>query len=294
MPFERFVSLLNQFPGAKELHLQGLGEPMMHPEFFDMIEYAVLKGLRVSTSSNLTLLSDRRAHRCISSGLSVLHVSAEAGNAELYESIRVGSSFRRFERNVHRLVTAKKSAGSSTPILKLTCVAMKSNVSALPALIEQCAEWGLEEVFVQHLCHDYGEISLPDRYREMRRFVDNESLLNAESRLWQRHFDAARSKAEELGLALRLPQIVPKTHAPDTPGQERCSWPWRGAYISYQGYLMPCCMISTPDRLNFGNTHLQGVAAVWNGDASTAFRSALSSSNPPAVCRSCAVYKGVF
>jgi MoaA/NifB/PqqE/SkfB family radical SAM enzyme len=33
MPFDRFVSLIDQFPGLSELHLQGLGEPMMHPRF---------------------------------------------------------------------------------------------------------------------------------------------------------------------------------------------------------------------------------------------------------------------
>ena len=35
-------------------------------------------------------------------------------------------------------------------------------------------------------------------------------------------------------------------------------------------------------------------AAIWHGDAYTAFRAELASETPPAVCRSCAVYSGTF
>ena len=37
MEFDVFTRLLDQFPGLEELQLQGLGEPMMHPRFFDMV-----------------------------------------------------------------------------------------------------------------------------------------------------------------------------------------------------------------------------------------------------------------
>ena len=33
----------------------------MHTRFFDMVTYAVGKGIRVTTNSNLTLLNERRA-----------------------------------------------------------------------------------------------------------------------------------------------------------------------------------------------------------------------------------------
>ena len=44
MDFGVFTGIIDQFAGLKDLHLQGLGEPMMHPRFFDMISYA--KGRR--------------------------------------------------------------------------------------------------------------------------------------------------------------------------------------------------------------------------------------------------------
>src|SRR4051812_32830939 len=61
MEFGVFTRLIDQFVGVRELPLQGLGEPMMHPRLFDMVAYAAGKGIRVSTNSNLTLLNDHRA-----------------------------------------------------------------------------------------------------------------------------------------------------------------------------------------------------------------------------------------
>ena len=97
MPFERFVAMLDALQDLQELHLQGLGEPMMHPRFFDMVSYAAAKGIRVTTNSNATLLNDRRAERCVASGLACLHVSLDGANAATYERIRVRAHFDRVQ-----------------------------------------------------------------------------------------------------------------------------------------------------------------------------------------------------
>jgi hypothetical protein len=52
-------------------------------------------------------------------------------------------------------------------------------------------------------------------------------------------------------------------------------------------------MVGTPDRANFG-TVTDSVDAVWRSDAAQTFRTALAGSAPPAICRNCALYRGVF
>src|ERR1700730_634661 len=100
MKFEVFTDIIDQFVTMEELHLQGLGEPMMHPRFFDMVEYAVKRGIQVSTNSNLTLVNDRRAERCVTSGLDSLQISIDGSTAETYERIRVRAHFERVVANV--------------------------------------------------------------------------------------------------------------------------------------------------------------------------------------------------
>jgi radical SAM protein with 4Fe4S-binding SPASM domain len=105
----------------------------------------------------------------------------------------------------------------------------------------------------------------------------------------QRWFDEAQAAAAELGVALRLPNPAPKPRS-----ERRCDWPWRGAYVAYSGEAMPCCMVATPDRINFGSMATQGVRQVWDSDAYRDFRRRLDSDAPPDICRGCAVYQGKF
>ncbi len=294
MKFETFTRLVDGFVGLRDLHLQGLGEPMMHPRFFDMVEYAVRKGITVTTNSNLTLLTRGRAERAVTSGLERLHVSIDGATPETYASIRIRGRLDRVVRNVELVVETRERLRARTPHLHLVVVIMKRNLHELPDLVRLAARLSAEEIFVQHLCHDFGEASLPAEYRPMREFVDAETLLSEDPERIERYFQEARDAAAEASIHLRLPRTRPRAHAEGTPGRERCDWPWRGAYVSYQGLAMPCCMISTPDRLNFGDIADRGVEAIWNGKDYEQFRARLDSDDPPEICRSCAVYRGTF
>jgi radical SAM protein with 4Fe4S-binding SPASM domain len=294
MPFETFVKLLDQFPDAEELQLQGLGEPMMHPRFFDMVAHAAGRGLRVSTNTNLTLLNSERAERCITSGLAALHISLDGATAETYERIRVRAHFSRVLGNLQLLVTTREKLGSSLPTLRMVVVAMRQNLHEFPALVRLAHRFGICQVFVQHLCHEYGEANLPPQYLPMRTFVQRETLLGEDTSRIERYFDETRRVAEELGITVRLPSVRPRLHPAGMTGQERCSWPWRGAYLDFQGRALPCCMVSTADRIQLGNMVDSGAQPVWNGEPYQEFRNELASETPPEVCRSCSIYWGTF
>ncbi len=294
MEFELFTRLVDGFPELETLHLQGLGEPMMHPRYFEMVSFAKSRGVRVTTNSNLTLLNPKRAELCVTSGLDHLMVSIDGARPETYERIRLRGRFQKVIRNVELLLEARSRLGASSPRLTMVVVIMRQNLDELPELVALARRLSMEEVFVQHLSHDFTEESLPEQYRPMRAFVQEQTLLEEDPERVERCFNAARREAERLGVGLRLPRTRPKIHPPGTPGPQRCSWPWTGAYISYDGSAMPCCMVSTPDRANFGRMGEQGVPQVWNSAQYEGFRSRLSSDDPPDICAACSIYHGTF
>lgn len=293
LPWDDFVGIVDGLPALSELHLQGLGEPLMHPRFFDMTDYAVARGVAVSVNTNLSLLTARSAMRFARSGMTTIYVSVDGATASTYEWIRDGGRFERLERNMLRLRDAIDRHGGG-PRVAVTAVVMRENVDELADLVVLAARWGVRAVNVQHLCHDFGEETLPERYAPMRAFVAAQTLVGHDPERVAAAFARARAAAARHGVALRLPRVVPVAHASDTPGRERCDWPWRGPYVAYDGTAMPCCMVATPDRAALGNVIAEGVDAVWNNPAYEDFRRRLGSADPPEICRSCSVYARVF
>jgi radical SAM protein with 4Fe4S-binding SPASM domain len=181
---------------------------------------------------------------------------------------------------------AKARLGSRLPQVILVAVAMRRNLEALPGLVRLAAEYRIGSVSIQHLAHDFSEESLPVRYAAMRAFVDAETLLGEDPARVHEWFARTRAEAERLGIELRMPVLEKRPRG--------CDWPWRGAYVAYSGHAMPCCMIATPDRVNFGNMAEAGVQETWNNEAYGRFREQLASDEPPEICRGCAVYNGTF
>ena len=150
---------------------------------------------------------------------------------------------------------------------------------------------GVDAVLVQRLAHPLDEPTLPGRYIPVRSFIDTAQLRPADEERAAVIFAEAAALAEELDVTLNLPRLHA---AAPTSGAGHCTWPWDGVYLTARGEMLPCCMVGTPDRANFGSVAEAPLAAVWNGAAARSFRAALAGSQPPRICTSCALYHGEF
>lgn len=293
LPLERYVAWLDELPQLEELHLQGLGEPMLHPRFFEMVEIAAARGIRVSANTNLTLLTPERARRCASSGLAQLSVSLDGASAAVYEAVRHGAAFAKVLRNLDRLVAARDAAGGR-PEVRGVMVLMRSNLHELPALVRLLHTHGVHELLVQRLSSDLEHPGLPARYVPIRDVVRAEELAPPALHEAEAVFAEAETLAKALGLQLHLPRLSAPGEPP--PEGRGCDWPSRQLYLTAAGEMLPCCMVATADRASFGRVGDAGgaLASLWRGEAAQAFRQALAGSQPPEVCRSCALYEGRF
>ncbi|WP_448623647.1 radical SAM protein [Geodermatophilus sp. URMC 64] len=292
-PMELFRRLLDETPSLTRLTLQGLGEPLLQPHLMEMVELAVGRGIEVGFNSNAMLLTRARADRLVALGLDWLHVSLDGATAATHESIRSGADFARTTRNLRGLVEARRTAGSAKPWVRVVFVAMRRNVRELPLLVRRLGEWGVDELHVQGLSHDFADTDPAGTYAGIRAFAAAESLVSADPAEVAGVFDRSRAAAEECGVSLRLP-TPDAAPAPRPPGQPGCSWPWDAAYVTSRGTVQPCCMVMGDDRVSLGSLADGDLAEIWHGDAYRTFRAALLTDEPPDVCRGCSVYRGTF
>lgn len=282
-----FARLLDELPGLQELHLQGLGEPMRNPHFFEMVALAAARGIRVTANTNLTLLTPGRAERCVRSGLHTLSVSVDAAERGLYQDIRHKASFDKVVRNLGRLAQARRRHGSSMQV-RLVMVLMRQNLEQLLPLLRLAVAVDVHEVLVQRLSSDLEEPGAPGRYIPIRNYVRDAQLRAGDLGRAAEVFAQASRLAAALGVRLHLPRLTPREEPPG------CRWPWEQLYLTAGGEMLPCCMVGTPDRASFGNALREGLLATWHGEAARRFRAQLASSSPPPVCRHCSLYRGAF
>lgn len=261
MNYEAFRALLDAQPGLKFLDLQGAGEALAHPRLFDMIAYAVSRGIDVATSSSLLTLSDARIEQCIASGLARIDVDPGAAHPSDCDYLRNGSKLRRALKNVRRLASARHGA---RPEIRVVLMLLRSHLPSLAELVRLARVHGADALVFRHLWHD----ACP-----ARRFVEAESLLHENV-----DFSAAEQAARAFGIALGLPQ----------PG--RCDRPWRRLHVGASGEALPCHQARTAQRRTLGNFRREGVVQVWNNEAFRELREQLASGQLPALCRTCSLH----
>jgi radical SAM protein with 4Fe4S-binding SPASM domain len=295
MCFHTFRALVDELPDLERVVLQGLGEPLLAPDLFQMIEYACARRIRIGFNTNATLLTRARSLRLVELGLDWLHISVDGATAGTYEGIRDGSDFERVRRNIADLTAVMRDLGAEKPDVSLVFVAMRRNVGELPALVALAAELGVPRLWVQNLSHSFNDTDPSGAYREIREYHAREALWAGRDAAVDRAFDEAREVAERDGIELRLPRLESPPPAPRAPGQPGCHWPFGSAYVTHDGKVQPCCMVMGADRAVLGRIGDDGgFAGVWEGAAYRDFRHGLLTDDPPEVCAGCSLYRRVF
>lgn len=111
-----FQSIIDQCKYyVHDINLHHRGEPLLHPKLEDMIYYANNNGVKVKLHTNATLLTEKRSHQLIESGLRLISFSFDGYSARDYEEIRRGAKFERTLANIHRFLEIKREWGKSEP-----------------------------------------------------------------------------------------------------------------------------------------------------------------------------------
>ena len=134
--FEALIDGLAAFPGPKTIAFAGLGEPLLHERFPDMVRLAHERGLRTEMTSNAMLLTPSLAGRLIEAGLDQFTVSIDGTSGDSHESIRPGASLEEITNNVRILYRLSEKASLTPLSVGIEFVAMKRNIHELHAMRE--------------------------------------------------------------------------------------------------------------------------------------------------------------
>lgn len=93
---ERFKQVITELGelGCKKIHFSG-GEPMLRPQLPDLVAHATDLGMRVTLTTNGTLIDKEKAKALITAGLRGVNVSIDSPIRKVHEKVRgVEGSFK--------------------------------------------------------------------------------------------------------------------------------------------------------------------------------------------------------
>jgi len=267
-----FERISGYFHLARDVHLQGWGEPFLHPELLTMIRIAKAKGCQVSLTTNGGLLSPDRSETLIKEDLDIIAVSLAGASKGTHEAIRRGSHFDTLLANLKTLSGLKAKLRSKTPKLVFSFLMTKTNIEELADAVSLARELGVNELVANNL--DYSPTEVQD---DLKVF----SCHSTDSRL-KRVVERAERKAREIKLPFRRYPLE---------GEEviMCELnPLQIVFFSHDGCVSPCVYLNLPKsgsiprifcgsyheipRVCFGSVAGKDFMEIWNSPEYTEFR----------------------
>ena len=154
MSLNTFKRLLPVLREVEYVNLNGIGEPLMNPEFLEILKFAkdnMKKSSKAGFTTNGMLLNGEMAEKLVLAGLDKLVISLDSVNPESFSGIRVGACFKQVELNIDSLNMAKKKLGRENPVLGFELVATKENFHEIPQVVEFAYRKGAKLLIFSHI-----------------------------------------------------------------------------------------------------------------------------------------------
>jgi len=224
MSFKNFKKILSQFKYLRSLCLHGLGEPFLNPDIYKMINYAKRRGIRkIWLVTNGTKMN---VDKVVDSSLDEVWFSVDT--VKDYQKIR-GIDVNVVIEKISKLLKKRKKR----PKMIITMVLTKETFKDIIHTINVFDDLGVDGF----MAFDFNRIFAgKGSYHQI---TDKQSKTICDH------------------------VIQMQTNFIYTPQPSICLFPWLTPYITWNGFVTPCC-IKWDETLNIGNVLKEDFSKIWN------------------------------
>lgn len=252
MSLEKFKHILEQLPALRQITILGQGEPLLHPNIFEILNLGKSKNIHFTLVTNGTLLSEENIKRL--DGVSVIEASVDSNHEEGYKKMR-GADLNLVLNNLKKLKELKKNI-----YLRVQAVISENNIEDLPEFVTLAKNVNADEICFFHLIAFKEENDV----RKSGKFKKLDEKLQITKRL-----------AAKEGIKFVATPLLEKPRI--------CSEPWFRIRITLNGDIYPCCYIWTTSgsiwqewfcgvrldvpqfKYKMGNIFKDNFKQIWNG-----------------------------
>lgn len=267
--------------GLKQVKLVGGGEPFMHPDILEIVEYIKSKdkSVQIDINTNFSLVDEKIAEKLIQLGVDSLTVSLWAGTPKVYSLVhpnQTESAFNRIKEVLEFVFQRKKKLKIYHPRITIHNVILKLNYQDIPEMIQFALDVGIYDIqFVpvdpvksktENLLLDNNEKEkLLDLLYEIKKRCDSvtfQYIAEDKRTVVLSGFDGFIKRTERLN-------IESGAYDEDIIEEIPCYVGWLFARIMATGDVVPCCK---GHRMSMGNINKNRFRDIWNSAIYNKFR----------------------
>ncbi len=271
---------LADFPEVRHVELQGEGEPLLHPRFFEMVAAAREHGAPVSFITNGSHFTLANIARILEGGIEKIGVSIESADATTFRALR-GGKLEKVIAGVERLIAARDQRGLPRPTVGFVVTVLRGTRDQWSGILALYHRLGLDGgVGMQPLQQMTSYTAVYDDAMASERLDRDEA-----DALWLRYLGSRavrhiqRERRSTQGFHEEL-------MAGWRPLARRCPWLDKGLYVDRNGVASACCMIKDEQHA-LGRLGVDSPKTILT--RREAMRATLARGEIPTPCRGCEI-----
>lgn len=251
MNFQEFVQVINQFEASLVyLALYNLGEPLLNPHLYKMVEYAKSKNIFVRLSTNADFEDSRHIKNIINSGIDELIISLDCVNPQVYLKYKDSKNFQNVIKNIELIIKERKT--KQRPFINIQLLVIRDNEKDIPCFKSLVRQLKADKGLIKNVRINFPGLK-PDR-----------SFLPLNDKYTRSSYKYGHK-------------------------MEECFRPWLSTVILCDNSIVPCCF-DMQGEYNFGNLNNSDFLSIWNNKEYELFRKQiLNSPEQIPLCKQCSM-----
>lgn len=286
LAFTQFKELIDAIENLKHLELQGEGEPLLHPQFFEMIHYAKSRfpDVKISFITNGSLFTTENISRILECDIHTILISIESPNEDEFQKIR-GGKLSKVKRGISDLIEKKLLINSPLKI-GFAVTVLRQTVSQINDIGELYEKLGMNGgIVIQPL-------QAMDCYTQFYDAGMRQSIPNQDDRVQLNSLIATDNKLKQALMTHKIAKsFYSDLFSSVVPQSNACAWLENGLYISADGTANSCCFVkdSQKDGFSYIDDNLSQII-----EQRSALSQKLTAGEMPNQCKSCGIAKNII
>ena len=280
LPVEKWASFFDQIRIFRPILLIFGGEPLLYPQFKELIREAKKRRLWVHLVTNGTLLLDL-ADFLVEQGVEGVAISID-GPPAIHDRIRgMKGAFNLAYEGAKALIAARRRRKKFGPMLGFTFTITKHNYEGMPGAMEYAISLNADVFWACHVCFKTPDMVQRHNALFSESYASTMGIEMDFPSIRPGNYYESDMEAEDIPKLIEVlnktrqmvkgriefvlePRLTDDLVAPyyldmDFPFVQKCDFLWRTFPVQPDGRVSPC--------LNFfaGNITEQSVAEIWNG-----------------------------